>query len=137
MSPTMVFMRIGTVKEFDVYVQNKPGELAKVCELLGSHGVNIRAIASERNHERPMIKIVTDDEVTTKSALARSGIGYDLREVLSVRMPDRPGELAKVARKLARVMVNVDSIYILNKENGVADIAITVDDARKAENVLR
>jgi len=126
-----------TLKQFDVYVQNKPGELAKICEILGSHGVNIKAIASERTANRPMIKIVTDDETTTKSALARTGIVYDMRDVIAVKMPDRPGELGKVARKLARAMVNVDSIYILNKENGMTDIAFTVDNVKKAEDLLK
>lgn len=125
------------MKEFDVYVQDKPGELARVCELLGSHGVNIRAVASERSAHRPMIKIVTDDEATTRSALARSGLAYEVREVLAVKMPDRPGELGKVARRLARAMVNVDSVYILSRENGVTEIAFTVDDFKKAEGVLR
>ena len=125
------------MKEFDVYAQDKPGELAKVCEMLGSHGVNIRAVASERSTNRPMIKVVTDDETTTKSALLRSGITYDVKDVIAVKMPDRPGELGKVARRLARAMVNVDSIYILNKENGMTEIAFTVDDLKKAEGVLK
>jgi len=126
-----------TLKQFDVYVQNKPGELAKICEMLGSQGVNIKAIASERAANRPMIKIVTDDETTTKSALARTGIVYDMRDVIAVKMPDRPGELGKVARKLARAMVNVDSIYILSKENGMTEIAFTVDNVKKAEGILK
>ena len=125
------------MKEFDVFVQNKPGELAKICELLGSHGVNIKAIASERGIQRPMIKIVTDDEVTTKAALARTGIGYDLRDVILVRIPDKPGELGKVARKLARAMVNVDSLYILGKESQMTEIVLTVDDPKKAETILK
>ena len=98
------------MKEFDVYVQNKPGELAKVCELLGNNGVNIKAIASERGNDRPLIRIVTDDEATTKSALARSGISYDLRDVIIIKMPDRPGELGKMARRMAKAMVNVEAI---------------------------
>jgi len=126
-----------TLKEFDVYVQNKPGELAKICEMLGSQGVNIKAVASERAPNRPMIKIVTDDETTAKSTLARTGIVYDMRDVIAVKMPDRPGELGKVARKLARAMVNVDSIYILNKENGMTEIAFTVDNVKKAEEILK
>lgn len=124
------------MKEFDVYVQNKPGELAKVCELLGSNGVNIKAISSERTHAMPMIKIVTDDEVTTRNALARSGIQFELREVISVRMPDRPGELGKIARRLAKAMVNVESIYILGREGAMTDIALTVDNPKKALDVL-
>jgi hypothetical protein len=125
------------LKEFDVYVQDKPGELAKICEMLGAHGVNIKAVASERSAHRSMIKVVTDDEATTKSALARSGIAYDVKDVLAVKMSDRPGELGKVARKLARAMVNVDSVYILGKENGMTEIAFTVDNAKKAEGILK
>jgi hypothetical protein len=126
-----------TLKEFDVYVQNKPGELAKVCEILGNHGVNIKAIASERGNARPMIRIVTDDETTAKSALVRSGISYDLRDVIAVKMTDRPGELGKIARKLAKAMVNVDSIYIIGKDGGTTDIAFTVDNIQKAEDALK
>ncbi len=125
------------LKEFDVYVQDKPGELAKVCEMLGNQGVNIKAIASERALDRPMIKIVTDDEATAKAALARSGIVFGLRDVVAVKMPDRPGELGKTARKLARAMVNVDSIYILGRDGANTVIAFTVDNIQKAETALK
>jgi len=125
------------LKEFDVYVQNRPGELAKVCELLGNQGVNIKAIASERGGGRPLIRVVTDDETTTNSALSRQGIVFDKREVVSVRMLDRPGELGKIARKLARGMVNVEAIYILGKEGGATDIALTVDNPKKAADLLK
>ena len=130
-------MRTVIVKEFDVYVQDKPGELAKICEALGNHGVNIKAIASERAPQRPMIRIVTDDEATAKSALARSGLSYDLKDVLSIKIPDRPGELGRAARKLARAMVNVDSIYIIGKDGGMTEMALTVDSLQKAEAALK
>ncbi|UCE92219.1 MAG: hypothetical protein JSV90_03545 [Methanobacteriota archaeon] len=125
------------MKEFDVFVNNKPGELAKVCEALGVNGVNIRAIASEREQGRPQIRIVTDDEATTRSALKRAGIKYDLRDVLVIKLPDKPGELGKMARRLSRVMVNVDSIYILSKENGMTEMALTVDNMKKAQTALK
>ena len=125
------------MKEFDVFVQDKPGELAKVCELLGNNGVNIKGIASERNNSRPLIRVVTDDEATAKAALTRSGISYDLKDVISVMLPDKPGELGKVAKKLARAMVNVDSIYILGKDGGHTEMVLTVDNKKKAEEALR
>lgn len=125
------------MKEFDVFVQDKPGELAKVCELLGKNGVNIKGIASERNNAQPLIRIVTDDEATAKSTLNRAGIKYDLKDVVSVKMQDKPGELGKVARRLARARVNVDSIYILGKDGGHTEMALTVDNSKKAEDALR
>lgn len=105
--------------------------------MLGANGVNIKAIASERSSQRPLIRIVTDDEATTKSTLMRAGIPFDLQDVLSIRMIDRPGELGKIARKLAMNAVNVNSIYIIGKEQGTTEMALTVDNLRKAESVLR
>ena len=125
------------MKEFEVYVQDRPGELAKVCETLGSNGVNIKAISSERAQPKPLIRIVTDDEATTKSSLKRLGVLFDQKDVLDIRLPDKPGELGKMARKLARAMVNVDSIYILSKEDGMTEMAITVDNISKARRVLK
>lgn len=130
--------RSGTLKEFDVFIQDKPGELAKICELLGNNGVNIKAIASERAAKRPLVKIVTDDEVTAKAALARiPGVSFELKEVIVVSLPDKPGELAKVTKRLAKAAVNVDSIYILGRERGITELVLTADDSRKAEAVLK
>ena len=99
--------------------------------------MNIKAIASERHHSRPRIRIVTDDEATTASSLKRLGVSFELKEVLTIGLSDRPGELGKMARRLARAMVNVDSIYIISKENGMTEMAITVDNMRKAKAALK
>lgn len=118
-------------------MHDKPGELARICEALGSNGVNIKAIASERDHSRPRIRIVTDDEATTTSSLKRMGVSFEPKEVLTVSLSDRPGELGKMARRLARVMVNVNSIHIISKENGMTEMALTVDNMKKAKSALK
>ena len=125
------------MKEFDVYVQDKPGELARICETLGGNGVNIKAISSERAQPKPLIRIVTDDETTTKTSLKRLGAQFDQKDVLDILLPDKPGELGKMARKLAKAMVNVDSIYILSKEDGMTAMALTVDNINKARRALK
>ena len=106
--------------------------------MLGNNGVNIKAIASERSAKRPMVKIVTDDEVTAKAALSRiPGISFELKEVIVVKLPDRPGELAKVAKRLAKAAINVNSVYILGRNGGTTEMVLTVDNPEKAEQVLK
>lgn len=104
---------------------------------MGVNGVNIKAIASEREQSRPRIRIVTDDEATTRSALKRSSVPFELRDVMVIELSDRPGELGKMARRLAKARVNVDSIYILSKEDGMTEMAITVDNIKKAQTALK
>jgi len=125
------------MKEFKVYVADRPGELARVTEALASNAVNIRAIASEARHDSSFLRIVTNDIQTTEKALSTAGLKYELSDILEVELLDRPGELAKVARRLARAGINVHSIYILGSRNGRTDIALVVSDLERAKAALK
>jgi hypothetical protein len=125
------------VKEFKVFVKDKPGELARVTEALAEHAVNIRAIASEGGHENSFLRIVTSDVVTTEKAFKLAGIKYEANDLFTVELMDRPGELAKIARRLARAGVNVESIYILGSKNAKTEVGMVVSDMEKAKTALR
>ena len=125
------------MKEFKVFVKDKPGELARVTEALAEHAVNIRAIASEGGHENSFLRIVTNDVATTEKAFKLAGIKYEANELLTAELMDRPGELAKIARRLARAGVNVESIYILGSKNGKTEVGMVVSDMEKAKAAVR
>jgi hypothetical protein len=125
------------MKEFKVFVADKPGELARVTEALAGAAVNIRAIASEAPRDSSFLRVVTSDVQTTEKALANAGLKYQLNDILNLELLDRPGELAKISRRLARAGINVHSIYILGSKNGRTEIALTVDDPERAKTVLK
>ena len=125
------------MKEFRIFVHNKPGELARVTEALAASAVNIKAIASEASTDRSFLRIVTTDATTTERALKTAGFGFDLNETLDIELMDRPGELAKIARRLARQGINVESIYILSSKNGKTQIAMTVSDLERAKSAVK
>lgn len=124
------------VKQFDISIKNKPGELANVTEVLANHAVNIRAIASEASSERPIVRIITNDEKTTRNALKKAEFSFKERDVLTISVLDRPGELAKITKRLARKKVNIESIFVLEKYDGRVEFAIGVDDTDTALKVL-
>ncbi len=123
--------------EFKVFVLDKPGELARVTEALAGAAVNIRAIASESKHDSSFLRVVTGDVQTTERALTTAGLKYELKDILNLELLDRPGELAKVARRLARAGINVQSIYILGSKNGRTEIALVVDNPERAKATLK
>jgi hypothetical protein len=123
--------------EFKVYLLNKPGELARVTEALATRAVNIMAIASESGSKRPFLRIVTNDASSAKKALDTAGFDFEQNGVISVELLDRPGELAKIAKRLARAQVNVESLYIIGKRSGKTELAVAVDDEKKAKKVLK
>lgn len=124
--------------EFKVFVSGNRGELARVTEALAAHAVNIRAIASEAGlNPTPFYRIVTNDVNTTRKALESTGLPYETNEILVADLMDRPGELAKFARRLARGHVDVESIYILGSKDGKTQIAMTVSDLTRAKRLLK
>ena len=125
------------MKEFRVFVADRPGELARVTEALSTAAVNIRAIASESKHDASFLRVVTQDVATTEKALTNAGMKYELNEILNLELLDRPGELAKISRRLARASIDVHSIYILGSKNGRTEIALVVDDMEKAKAALK
>ena len=121
------------MKEFKVYSENKRGELARIAEALAGSSVNIEAIASEDSHPKSFLRIVTSDETTAQKALKRAGYEYEERGIIVIDLIDRPGELWKLARRMAKVGVNIESIYLLEK----ARVAIAVDKPEKAMKLLK
>ncbi|MEE8182685.1 MAG: hypothetical protein V3T94_00865 [Thermoplasmata archaeon] len=121
------------MKEFKVYSDNKRGELARIAEALAQSSVNIEAIASENSHPEAFLRIVTNDVNTTKRALSRAGYKYDEKNIIVLDLIDRPGELAKLAKRMTRAGVNIESIYLLEK----ARVAMAVDDLKKAMKVIK
>ncbi len=121
------------MEEFTIYVENKPGSLARVSEVLAKNGVNIEAIATEITGKKGMLKIITSDSNTTKSALENARIRFTVKEVLLVKVVNRPGEVAKLTRDLARERINIESIYMIGDER----FAIRADDMVKARGILK
>jgi len=121
--------------QFEISVRNKPGEIARIAELLGKSSVNIKGISTEMGKRKGIVHLITEDENTTRRALSGSGLEFAEREILEVAIPDRPGELAKLARTLARTGINIDSLFILSTGSSIT-VAMTVDQMEKTKEAL-
>ncbi|MFP4171006.1 MAG: ACT domain-containing protein [Methanomassiliicoccales archaeon] len=126
----------GMMKQFEISVQNRPGEISRVTEILGRNAVNIRGICMGMNTATGSIRIITDDEKTASHALEAAGMSFSEKDVMTVSLPDRPGELSKITKTLAKAGINVESLYILGSSSTVERMALGVDQMEKANEVL-
>lgn len=125
-----------TLKQFDVKVQDKPGEVARIAEVLGKRSVNIRAIATDLGGGSPVIHVITDDDATARNALESSGIEFEEKEIIVMAILDKPGELHKMTKKLAKNGVNIESMFMLGANAPIEELAFSVDKTEKAKEVL-
>lgn len=122
-------------REFSVKLANRTGELARVTEVLQKDGVNIRSISTEPHAE--VVRLVTTDPEKTRKSLSQSNMQFSERNLLVAKLEDRPGELARVSKALAKEGVNIDAAYMLDKDSKHVHIALAVSDENKARTVLK
>lgn len=122
-------------REFGVKLANKPGELARLTEILHKDGINIRTISTEPKDE--VVRLVTSEPDKTRDSLSRARMEFSERNLLVAKLEDKPGELARISRELARAGVNIDASYMLDRDSQHVHVAFAVSDEQKARNVLR
>jgi len=124
------------LRQFNVFVDDKIGELARVTEALSQNAVNIRGLATDKLGPKPTVKIVTDDENSTRNALSRAGFQFEEADVIVVDLIDRPGEISKVANRAAKEGLNINSVFLIGKKGTPAALALVTDDAKRAKRLL-
>lgn len=92
---------------FTTDMDNTPGQLARLCEVLGARGVNL-VVCGVGHGASGTIAFIADDEAAARSALQDASIDYRENESLTVRMQNVPGAGADLFRKLAGAGVNLD-----------------------------
>jgi len=122
-------------KEFSVKLANKPGELARVTEVLQKDGVNIRSISTEPHAE--VVRIITSDHEKGRQSLSAAGMQFSERNLLVAKLEDKPGELARISSALAKEGINIDGAYMLDKDSKHVHVALAVSDEDKARNILK
>jgi hypothetical protein len=122
--------------EFTVHLANRPGMLATLTEQLASAGINIEALAAFGFDEEGVVRLIVDDDVTTRSVLRKAGVAFEERSIQVTVLPHRPGALATLTRRLADAGVNIDAVYLLRSSSEGMEFAIGVDDPVRARTRL-
>jgi hypothetical protein len=124
--------------QISVFVENKPGRIERVTEILMKADVNIRAITVTGTFEYGMMKLLVDKPDAAHQALSAQGISVHKREIIAILMDDRPGGLNRIAKIFGQKKINIDDAYgfvIQDKKRAV--LVIDVGKIQEAETVLK
>ncbi|MFG3438865.1 hypothetical protein ACGF0J_16600 [Nonomuraea sp. NPDC047897] len=115
-----------------VILNDRPGELARLGQVTGQAGVNIRGLAAFTGEGKGVVHLLLDDDAVARCRQALQGAGMgiaDERQVLVVDIDDRPGTLGELTRQLAEANVNIDLAYTVF---GGVKVVIATDDLDNA-----
>lgn len=71
-----------------------------------------------------------------RTALRAENIRFEEKELVSVLLENRAGELTGVAAKLADAGLNLEAAYVVGLADDMIELAIAVDDVKKAKKLL-
>ena len=100
-----------TTKELTLRMDDRPGTLGRICRAVADRGVNILAFQSLPFEGASLVRIVVDNPMTMKTVLDSERVPYTETDVAQIRLPHRPGELARAATRLGEANININYAY--------------------------
>ena len=123
-----------------VFLENRPGALARVCEALAKAGVNIHALTVSDTVDHAVVRMVVNDPTKALMLLGERGVLAFENDVLWIDAANELGVLGKIADALSRAEVNIEYAYFATGEASPKGIIVLrpsdVEKARQALSVL-
>src|SRR2546428_12425053 len=105
-------LSIETATQLAVFLANRPGALARVCEALAKAEININALATSDTVDHTVVRMVVSDPTKALMVLGEAGVLALETEVLMNETANEPGMLAKIAERLAETEVKSEDAYL-------------------------
>ena len=121
-----------------VFVENRPGTLARVCEALAEANINIHAMTISDTVDHTVLRMVVSDPRRALFLFEERNVLVVETEVLMVEADNHPGSVAQLARLLADGKVNIEYLYCAtNPRTRHGVIILRVSDPHKALKLLQ
>src|SRR5881628_4094122 len=131
-------LSIETATQLAVFLANRPGALARVCEALAKAEININALATSDTVDHTVVRMVVSDPTRALMLLGEAGALALEAEVLMIETASQPGVLAKIAERLAEIEVNIEYAYLAGgRETEKGLIVLRPSDVERAQSALR
>ncbi len=130
-------MRFAIKRQLTVALQNQPGRLAEISQIISANGLDIEALCVVDNTEQGVARLLVDDAARAREILNAEGFYVVEAEVLAINLTDRRGRLADVTKALAAAHVNIDYAYSTVDHRGAhTRLVMKVSNLRIAEKIL-
>lgn len=125
------------VKQLSVFIANRLAELAKLTTQLADFGINISAISVVDASDYGLTRMIVSDVDRAAALLREMGYGFVITEVVTAEIPDKPGALAELCKRLADQGVNIRYIYgSVTPGGGVALAVLSTENDDQAEAAI-
>jgi len=124
-------------KQLSVFLENRPGILARICSILSENSVNILALSIHDTVDHAVVRLIVDHPTKALLLLENEELYVMEQDVVVVDVDNRPGVLADVACKLAEADINIHYAYCTaTQEQLHGCLVMKTDNPEKAAEIL-
>jgi hypothetical protein len=121
-------------QQISVFLENRPGRLGTLCEVLADQGVNIQAIMVPSGTDYGIVHVIVDRHEDALQSLEERGYRTYTSRVLDVTLDDHPGALAELADRLAENQIDIK--YAYSAVGGHGRLILAVNDVERAQELI-
>lgn len=128
------------IKQISVFIENRPGSLAALANLLRENNIDLRALSLADVQDYGILRIIVDDVYATSTVLRNANYVFKITPMLAVVLKDRAGGLADALDILGNHNINIEYLYAFTgREQDRAYVALRLDDGdmEKASAILQ
>lgn len=128
-------MRI--VEQLALFLANKPGTLAEVCDALANERINIYGLTISDTVDHAVVRMVVSDTRRALAVFESRGTLVIENDVLMIENDNKPGSLSEIASILSKHKINIEYAYLASLPSARRGLLIVrVTDTKKALKVL-
>ena len=128
------------IKQISVFIENRPGSLSAVANLLREHNIDLRALSLADVQDYGILRIIVDDVYAASNVLRNANYVFKITPMLAVVLKDQAGSLADALEVLGNHNINIEYLYAFGgREQDRAYVAFRLDDGEmeKAAAILQ
>ena len=130
-------LSLETTTQLAVFLENRPGALARVCEALAKAGVNILALTVSDTVDHAVVRMIVSDPTKALMLLGERGVLAFENDVLLIDAANELGVLARIADALSRAEVNIEYAYFASSATSPrGTIVLRPSNVEKARQAL-
>ncbi len=125
------------IRQISVFVENRPGRLLEVVDILGRNKINIKALSLADSSDFGIVRLVVKGVDDAIKVLKDNGFTISETSIIACMIDDKPGSLAKILRTLAENNVNIEYMYgFASPVEKKAVMVFKFSETKKAQEIL-
>ena len=128
------------IRQISVFLENHPGALREMTELLGKGGVDLLALSVADTQNFGIIRIIINGEQIDRALLMLRDSGYiaKMNHVICAEVPDRPLGLCELLSLIEKAGLSVEYMYsfLRASKSGEAHMILRLNDGKKAAELF-